>query len=194
MQHDTLTGRHEPTASPDGVTIRPVEPADHPAIHEIYAHHVLHGLASFEEEPPSITEMAARIGEITGSDYPFLVAECDGAVRGYAHVSQFRERSAYRFTVEDSVYIAPGYEGQGLGRVLLARLIERCRAAGLRQMVAVIGGGSPASVRLHASLGFQPVGRLPAVGHKFGEWRDLVIMQRAISGDRALPPESEVTE
>ncbi len=190
MRNDTLTDRREPIAAQDGITIRAVDAADHPALHEIYAHHVLHGLASFEEEPPSIAEMAARIGEITGSSYPFLVAECDGAVRGFAYVSQFRTRSAYRYTVEDSVYVAPGYEGQGLGRLLLARLIEACREAGLRQMVAFIGGGSPASVRLHASLGFQPVGRLPAVGHKFDEWRDLVIMQRAISGDRSLPPET----
>ncbi len=190
MQHDSLTGQRGQIAAQDGVTIRAVEAADHPALHEIYAHHVLHGLASFEEQPPSIAEMAARIGEVTGSNYPFLIAESDGAVRGFAYVSQFRTRSAYRFTVEDSVYIAPGYEGQGLGRLLLARLIESCREAGLRQIVAIIGGGSPASVRLHASLGFQPVGRLPAVGHKFGEWRDLVIMQRAISGDRPLPPET----
>ena len=194
MQHDSLTDGHEPMAAQDGVIIRSVEADDHPAIHEIYAYHVQNGLASFEEQPPSIAEMAARIGEVTGFDYPFLIAECDGAVRGFAFASQFRARSAYRYTVEDSVYIAPGYEGQGLGRLLLGRLIDSCREAGLRQMVAIIGGGSPASVRLHASLGFQPVGRLPAVGHKFGEWRDLVIMQRAIRGDRPLPPETAAVD
>lgn len=174
---------------PGDAVVRDAAEADYPAVQEIYAHHVLHGVASFEETPPALDEIARRAAEIAAAGLPFLVAELDGAVRGFAYAGPFRPRSAYRYTVEDSVYIAPGFESRGLGRRLLAELVERCGALGVRQMVAVIGGGSAASVRLHAGHGFQPVGRLPSVGLKFGAWRDLVIMQRSLGGGGDDVPE-----
>lgn len=160
-----------------------------PAIQAIYAHHVLHGLASFEEVAPSIEEMAARREAVLTQGYPYLVAEDAGEVLGYAYVTLYRTRSAYRYTVENSVYVRHDLVARGVGRALLAELIVRCERTSIRQMVAVIGdSGNAASIGLHAALGFEHIGVLPGVGFKFGRWVDSVLMQRAIGrGGETLP-------
>ncbi|BBK38371.1 phosphinothricin N-acetyltransferase [Allostella sp. ATCC 35155] len=163
--------------------LRAVAAADVPAIAAIYAHHVRFGLASFEEEPPPAGEIARRMTDVTDRAMPYLVAELAGAIAGYAYVSPYRTRSAYRFAVENSIYLAPGREGQGLGTRLLEGLIARCEQGPWRQMVAVIGdSANHASIRLHERLGFRPAGRLEAVGFKFGRWVDSVLMQRPLAG------------
>ncbi len=173
--------------------VRDANTDDIPAIHAIYAEHVLTGLASFEEVPPDPDEMHRRMRETLANGLPYLVAalpeDAPGAVRGFAYASRFRTRSAYRYTVEDSVYIAGDMIGYGLGRILLATLIERCTALGYRQMIAVIGdSGNAASVGLHEHLGFRNIGTMPAVGFKFGRWVDSVRMQRALGpGSETLP-------
>ena len=156
----------------------------------VYAHHVLHGLGSFELEPPSVEEMAERRRAIVGLSLPYLVAAGgDGEVVGFAYAAPYRTRPAYRSTVEDSVYVAPTAQGRGLGRALLDEVVRRCVAAGTRQMVAVIGdSGNRGSVALHAAAGFREVGVLRAVGWKHGRWVDTVIMQRELGvGDGAAP-------
>jgi L-amino acid N-acyltransferase YncA len=172
-------------------SIRASRAEDLTAIQEIYAHHVLHGLASFEITPPDAHELARRRDDVLARGLPHLVAERDGRVSGYAYAAPYRPRPAYRYTVEDSVYVAPDQIGKGVGRALLGRLIALCEAAGYRQMVAVIGDrGNGPSIGLHAALGFAQVGLLPSVGLKFGRWVDIVIMQRALGpGDRDLPTE-----
>lgn len=162
---------------------------DAAALQAIYAEHVLHGLASFEIEPPSVDEMRQRIARIMADGYPFLVAECDGRIVGYAYANHFRTRPAYRFTVEDSVYLAQDAVRQGLGRRLLMQLIEDCERLGFRQMVAVIGDSSnTASIAVHRSCGFVDAGVLRSIGHKFDRWVDSVLMQRPLGpGDRAPP-------
>jgi phosphinothricin acetyltransferase len=169
--------------------VRPAVPGDLPAITAIYAHHVRTGIASFEEIPPDAAEMARRHAEIVGGGFPYVVAEVDGAVAGYAYASLYRARSAYRFAVEDSVYVADGRHGLGLGRALLTRVIDDATALGKRQMVAVIGdSGNAASIGLHRACGFAMIGTLPAIGFKFGRWVDSVFMQRALGpGDATLP-------
>ena len=169
--------------------IRASAEADVPAIQAIYAHHVLTGLASFEEVPPDPAEIARRRAEITGRGLPHLVAELEGRVAGYAYAGPYRARVAYRFTVEDSVYVAPEATGRGLGGLLLAALIRDCEARGARQMVAVIGdSGNLGSVRLHARAGFREAGTLRAVGFKLGRWVDSVLMQRPLGqGEETLP-------
>jgi phosphinothricin acetyltransferase len=169
--------------------IRASRPEDLPAIREIYAHHVLHGLASFEITPPDLAELARRRDDVLARGLPHLVAVRDGQVSGYAYAAPYRPRPAYRYTVEDSVYVAPDQVGRGVGRALLGCMIELCEAAGYRQMVAVIGDrGNGPSIGLHAALGFAQVGLLPSVGLKFGRWVDIVIMQRALGpGDGDLP-------
>lgn len=171
------------------VSVREATENDLASIQTIYAHHVNHGLASFEEVPPDITEISRRRDEARGHDLPYLVAEQDGAVRGYAYASQFRDRSAYRFTVEDSVYVAPDALGAGIGSALLSALIERCTELGYRQMIAVIGdSANQASIGLHAKHGFVPAGQMTAVGFKFGRWVDSVRMQLSLGpGDTTLP-------
>jgi phosphinothricin acetyltransferase len=174
-------------ASP--VTVRDAVDDDLPRIHAIYAHHVLHGLASFEETPPEIAELARRRADIAVRGLPFVVAEMAGRVRGYAYAAPYRARSAYRHTVEDSVYVAPDAQGRGVGRAALAEVIARCERLDVRQMVAIIGdSGNAASIRLHERLGFRHVGTLGAVGFKFGQWVDSVIMQRSIGPSGAEPP------
>lgn len=170
--------------------LREAEAADVPAIQAIYAHHVLHGFASFETVPPEAAEMEGRRQDIVGRGLPYLVAAREGRVCGFAYAGPFRPRAAYRYTVEDSVYIAPDAMGQGYGRLLLAELIQRCTALGMRQMVAVIGdSGNSASIRLHERLGFERAALLRSVGFKLGRWVDSVIMQRSLGpGDRTLPP------
>ena len=174
------------------IRIRAAEAADVAAIQTIYAHHVLHGLASFEEEPPSHAEMARRLADVQQRGLPYLVAEerpGSGAIFGYAYAGPYRARRAYRFAVENSIYVRPGAGGRGIGSALLAALIERCTALGYRQMIAVIGDSANAgSIRLHARFGFRPVGTLASVGFKHGRWVDTVLMQRALGpGDAALP-------
>jgi L-amino acid N-acyltransferase YncA len=169
--------------------IRPAAPADAEAIAAIYAHHVLHGTATFEEVPPGPAEIARRRADVAGRGLPWLVAEAGGRLLGYAYAGPFRARPAYRFTFEDSIYLDPAATGRGLGRRLLERLIADCTAAGARQLVAVIGdSGNAASIALHARLGFRHVGTLRSVGFKFGRWLDTVEMQRPLGdGDATLP-------
>jgi phosphinothricin acetyltransferase len=173
-----------------GITIRDSTDSDLPSIAAIYRHHVLHGVASFEEIPPEPDELAGRRRGILARGLPYLVAEHAGKVLGYCYAGPYRTRSAYRFTLEDSIYLDPGELGRGVGRALLAELIERCTGLGYRQMVAVIGGSDQwPSIRLHERLGFARIGLLPAVGYKFGGWVDSVVMQRALGPGAATPPE-----
>jgi len=169
--------------------LRPAGAADVPAIRAIYAHHVRHGLATFEEVAPDAAEMARRREEIVARGLPYLVAEAEGRVLGYAYAAPYRARSAYRFVVEDSIYLDPGAMRRGIGRALLVRLIAESEAAGARQMLAVIGdSGNAGSVGLHQALGFTHVGTFRAVGFKLGRWVDTVMMQRPLGeGDRTLP-------
>ncbi|MFI4951403.1 MAG: GNAT family N-acetyltransferase [Caulobacterales bacterium] len=156
----------------------------------MYAHHVLTGFGSFEETPPTAEEMVRRIAAVRALGLPWLVAETqDAGVVGYAYAAAFRPRPGYRFTAEDSVYVAPDASGQGVGRALLARIIDRCETMGLRQLLAVIGdSGNTASVALHRGLGFDLVGVAPGVGFKHGRWVDIVWMRRALNdGDRSEP-------
>jgi phosphinothricin acetyltransferase len=169
--------------------VRASRPADLPAITAIYAHHVLRGLASFELTPPDADEMARRRDEVLARGLPHLVAEANGRLAGYAYAAPYRERPAYRYTLEDSVYIHPDCIGRGIGRALLEVLIEACTVAGYRQLIAVIGdSGNAGSIGLHAACGFVRTGLLPGVGFKFGRWVDSVLMQRDLgAGDRTLP-------
>lgn len=172
------------------MNIRFAEAADLPAIHAIYAHHVLHGLASFEEEPPSLEEVRRRHAEVTGAGLPYLVAEeAGGTIIGYGYCSLYRTRSAYRHTLEDSIYIRHGLQGKGTGKALLGKLIRICEALNYRQMVAVIGdSANAASIGLHASLGFLRVGILRSTGFKFGRWVDSMLMQRPLGKGDGTPP------
>ena len=171
--------------------MRPAAPADIPAIQAIYSHHVLHGLASFEEEPPSVDEMRRRFDEITGRGLPYLAAEFGGKVAGYGYCSLYRTRSAYRYALEDSVYVRDDAIGKGIGSALLAQLIARCEGLGYRQLIAVIGdSANTASIALHASQGFLRAGTLRSVGFKFGRWVDSVIMQRPLGPGDGKPPAS----
>ncbi len=171
------------------VTVREATENDLAAVQEIYADHVLHGLASFEETPPDIAEIMHRFATLRGAGYPYTVALVDGRVRGYAYAGPYRPRPAYRHSVEDSVYIATDAVGQGIGGKLLADLIDRCTALGYRQMVAIIGDSANAgSIALHARHGFIHRAIVNSVGYKHGRWVDQVIMQRALGdGDDTLP-------
>jgi L-amino acid N-acyltransferase YncA len=171
------------------IIVRDAVDADMAAIQSIYAPYVLRGLATFEEVPPSGVELSARRVTVLSLDLPYLVAELDGRVAGYAYATAYRPRPAYRHTVEDSVYVAEGFGGRGLGSALLATLIERCEAGPWRQMLAIIGNsGNAGSIALHRRLGFEPAGTLKSVGFKLGQWVDTILMQRALGlGDTALP-------
>jgi len=168
------------------IAIRPAKISDIPAITRIYAHAVEHGTASFELTPPDETEMARRLNDLTDKGFPYLVAEIGGALAGYAYAGPYRARPAYRHTVENSVYIAHDMHQRGIGRVLLAELIDATAARGFRQMIAVIGDSTKqaASIGLHKAAGFRHVGVLEDVGFKHGRWLDSVLMQRAL-GDGA---------
>jgi L-amino acid N-acyltransferase YncA len=172
-----------------GIEIRSSNDGDIAAIAAIYRHHALHGLASFEEVAPAPEELASRRRGIVARGLPYLVAERSGRVLGYCYAGPYRPRSAYRFTLEDSIYIDQAEVGRGVGRALLTTLLDRCAELGYRQMVAVIGGSdSWPSIRLHAALGFTHVGVLPAVGFKFGGWVDIVLMQRALGRGATTEP------
>jgi L-amino acid N-acyltransferase YncA len=168
--------------------IRPSTEDDVPSITQIYAQAVLHGTGTFELEPPDAAEMARRRADVLGKNLPWLVAEREGQVLGYAYASHFRPRLAYRFCLEDSIYLAPDAQGQGVGRALLAELIAQCEARGARQMLAVIGdSANAASVGLHRACGFEPCGQFNAAGWKFDRWLDVVLMQRSLGLGSSTP-------
>ena len=167
-----------------GLRIRAATPADLPAVTAIYSHAVLNGTASYEYDPPSLEEMTRRFEAISGNSFPYLVAHIDGQVLGYAYASHFRTRPAYRFIVEDSIYIAPDAQGQGTGTLLLGELLARCEASGFRQVIAVIGDAATnlASARLHSAMGFAECGRITGSGFKFNRWCDTLLMQKPLNG------------
>lgn len=173
------------------VIIRDSRPEDVPAITAIYGHWVATALASFEYDPPDLAEMTRRRDAILAAGYPYLVAEtADGRVAGYAYASAYRTRPAYRFAVENSIYIDPAATGGGIGRALMAALIERTTAAGFRLMVAVIGDtGNAASIGLHGAMGFASAGVLPSIGWKQGRWVDSVLMTRPLGAGDTCPPD-----
>ncbi|MFL9910702.1 GNAT family N-acetyltransferase [Paraburkholderia sp. RL17-337-BIB-A] len=177
------------TAPRTAPVVRDATDADLPAIQAIYAHHVLTGVASFEEIPPSVDELRTRLASVRSHGLPYMVAEIDGEVAGYCYATPYRPRAAYRNTIEDSIYIGDAYRGRGLGRVLLQALIERCETGPWRQMVAVIAdGGRGGSLSLHTQLGFELTGTLKAVGFKHGRWLDSTLMQRSLgAGDSSVP-------
>jgi phosphinothricin acetyltransferase len=183
-----------PSSRSSQAVIRDASAADMAAIQAIYSHHVLHGTASFELTPPTLDEMHQRRAAVLASKLPYLAAELDGEVVGYAYATLYRPRPAYRYTCEDSVYVKPGMAGHGIGGRLLMALVEQCSAQGWRQMLAVVGdSANAASLAVHARCGFHPVGTLRSVGHKFGEWRDTVLMQRSLGeGDATAPHERMV--
>jgi L-amino acid N-acyltransferase YncA len=171
------------------LAIRSSRDDDVAAIAAIYGHHVLNGVASFEEVAPSVEEMARRRTELVSRGLPYLVAERKGKVVGYCYAGPYRARIGYRFSLEDSIYIDPGEVGRGVGRALLAQVISRSTELGYRQMVAVIGGSETLpSIRLHAALGFIHIGVLTGIGFKFGRWVDTVLMQRPLGSGAATQP------
>jgi L-amino acid N-acyltransferase YncA len=178
-----------PARTGQPIIVRDTTEADMPAVQAIYAEQVLHGLASFEEVPPSTEELARRRAGVLALGLPYLAAELDGRVVGYSYATLYRPRAAYRHTIEDSVYVADGQRGRRIGAALLSTLIQRCEAGPWRQMIAVIGNSANSgSIELHRSLGFRPVGTLRDVGFKLGRWVDTVLMQRQLgSGAHAAP-------
>lgn len=180
-----------PAIAPAAFIIRDSEPADIPAITAIYAYAVMTSLATFDEQPPSVAEMTQRRADIVDIGLPFIVAAGpDGQILGYAYAGPFRRRTGYRFTLEDSIYIERTMTHRGIGTALLSALIERCAAAGYRQLVAVIADtGHAASIGLHEKLGFKMIGVMPAVGFKFRRWLDVVLMQRALGSDAGIAPQ-----
>ena len=182
---------NEKIAAPIGaVVVRDALDADMEAVARIYAHHVEQGLATFEEVPPTAAEMLARRAKVLAIRAPYLVAEIDGEVVGYCYATPYHARAAYRHTLEDSVYVAPGRGGRGIGGALLAELIARCEAGPWRWIVAIVGdSGNSASIALHRRHGFEPVGTLRSVGFKLGRWVDTPIMQRVLGPGDSRPPD-----
>ena len=172
-------------------TIRPSHDGDLPAIARIYGHHVLHGTGTFETTPPTEAEMAARRADVLGKGLPWLVVEGDdGQVLGFAYGNWFKPRPAYRFSVEDSIYLAPEAAGQGLGRALLAELLSALERGGIRKVMAVIGDSANAgSIGVHRALGFEPVGTVKSCGWKFNRWLDIVLMEKTLGAGDATPPQ-----
>ncbi|WP_431047560.1 GNAT family N-acetyltransferase [Roseateles sp. L2-2] len=177
------------TSSSSPLLIRPSLEGDIAAIQQIYEHAVLHGTGTFETDVPDRAEMGRRRTEVLSRSLPYLIAERDGQVLGFAYANYFRPRLAYRYFVEDSIYLSPQAQGQGVGRLLLAELIARCEAAGARQMIAVIGDSQNlGSIGVHRSHGFEDVGVMKSAGWKFGKWLDVVLMQRQLGqGDTSSP-------
>lgn len=166
-----------------GLIIRPATADDAGALAAIYGDAVLHGLGTFEEIPPDAEEMARRLAAVRDKGMPYVVAELDGQVAGYAYASPFRPRTGYRYTAETSIYVAPSAKGRGLGSTLLAPVIAECERLGLRQLMAVVGGSENlASIALHRAFGFEVQGVMTNVGFKFGRWIDIVMMQRSLNG------------
>ena len=171
--------------------VREATPGDAAAVQAIYAHHVLHGWGTFEEVPPTADEIAGRIAAVQKRGLPYRVVEDDGAVRAFAYAAAFRPRAAYRFTIEDSVYVAPGAQRRGYGRAVLHAVIAACEEMGFHQMVAVIGGADNAgSIGLHRALGFEHTGVGRSVGFKHGRWVDIVWMQKALNGGEGSLPQA----
>ena len=169
--------------------IREVSEQDAEAIAAIYGHHVLHGTASFEVDPPDLAEMRKRRASVLDLGLPYIVAEKEGRLLGYAYAGLYRTRPAYRFTVENSIYIDKDAVGMGVGKALLEPLIDLCTRDGRRQMIAVIGDSAHvASIKLHASCGFEMIGTLKSVGFKFGRWLDSVLMERPLGAGDSQPP------
>jgi phosphinothricin acetyltransferase len=170
-------------------TIRPSQPEDLSAITAIYQHHVLHGTGTFEIEPPSLPDMTARREDVLSKGLPYLVIEENGQVQGFAYCNWFKPRPAYRFSAEDSIYLAPNASGKGWGRLLMAELCRAAEAAGIRKLIAVIGDSRNAgSIGVHSSVGFQSVGVVKACGWKFNRWLDIVMMEKALGhGDKRSP-------
>ena len=175
----------------DSFTIRSALPDDIAAIADIYAEAVRHGTATYELDPPSLAEMRARFSGLVDAGFPYIVAATGAEILGYAYVGPFRTRPAYRFIVEDSIYIGPQAQGRGVGRLLLSRLITETTTLGFRQIIAVIGDGSPQSlsVRLHEKLGFRHCGTIAGSGYKHGRWLDTVLMQLELNGGTSMPPD-----
>ncbi len=175
--------------------VRSATTADAPALAAIYGDACLHGVGTFEEVPPSVEEMARRMAAVQARGLPYVVAEQDDELLGLAYAGPFRLRAAYRYTVEDSVYISPKAKGMGVGRAVLSRVIDDCTALGLRQIIAVIGGsGNAGSIGLHTALGFTRQGVMPAVGFKFGRWEDIVLMQRPLNAGAETAPDADGLE
>jgi phosphinothricin acetyltransferase len=173
----------------DRLFLRPSTAEDVPGMTTLYAWHVAHGTATFELDAPDTAEMGRRRDAVLEQGWPWLVAERTGQLLGYAYAGAFRPRPAYRYCLEDSIYLAPEARGQGLGRLLLAELLGRCEAAGGRQMLAVIGdSANAASIGVHRALGFEPVGTLRSAGWKFERWLDVVLMQKALGLGASAPP------
>jgi phosphinothricin acetyltransferase len=170
--------------------IRPATEQDAQALAAIYGHAVLHGFGTFEEEPPTAADMESRRSAIAGRGLPYLVAEEAGTVLGFAYAGPFRPRAAYRYTLEDSVYVAPDAAGRGVGKALLTAIIAACEALGVRQLIAVVGdSGNSASLALHRSLGFEQTGIGHSVGFKHGRWVDIVQLQKPLNGGDARMPD-----
>jgi phosphinothricin acetyltransferase len=170
--------------------IRASRGEDIAAITAIYAHHVLHGTGTFETEPPTEADMAARRADVLGRGLPYLVAERDGQVLGFAYCNWFKPRPAYRFSAEDSIYVADAARGMGIGRKLLDALVQAAEAAGVRKLLAVIGDSANAgSVGVHSAAGFTHIGVMRSVGWKFGAWRDVVLMEKALGAGDTTSPE-----
>lgn len=180
------------SSAPDlGATIRDATVADIPQIQQIYSHHVLSSTTTFEEVPPTEEEMLLRMDKVRENRLPWLVAEQDGRILGYCYAAPYRPRPAYRYTIEDSIYLAEGETGKGIGQQLLSTLLERCEQGPWRQMIAVIAGTqNESSIILHRKLGFAHVGTQPDTGYKFGQWIDVVFMQRALGAGGTTPPEA----
>jgi len=171
--------------------VRAATPADAQALADIYGHHVLHGLGTFEETPPTAAEMDARRQAVAGHGLPWLVAEAEGRVLGFAYAAPFRPRAAYRYTVEDSIYVAADAQGRGVGKAALGAVLSACEAMGLRHVVAVIGdSGNAGSIALHRALGFEHRGVGAGLGFKHGRWVDIVWMQKALNGGMGREPDA----
>jgi phosphinothricin acetyltransferase len=171
-------------------TIRASRDQDMPAITAIYAHHVLNGTGTFETTPPSEADMAARRADVLAKELPYLVAEEDGRILGFAYCNWFKPRPAYRYSAEDSIYMADGARGRGAGKLLLAALAQEAEAAGIRKLIAVIGdSANQGSVRVHEAIGFTPVGVLKSCGWKFGKWLDVVLMEKTLGRGDSTSPE-----
>ena len=171
--------------------IRDSQDTDLPHIARIYGHHVQHGTGTFETEPPSVQDMSTRRADVLGKGLPWLALEHEGTVQGFAYANWFRPRAAFRYAVEDSIYLAPEAAGKGWGRALLTELLARCERAGMRKAIAVIGDSANAgSIGLHKALGFEHTGTVTACGWKFGRWLDIVLMEKTLgAGDRSAPDE-----